>query len=612
MSEARIVGNRYRLGEVLGRGGMGEVLLAEDLQLRRSVAVKMLHAELLDHRDSRRRFEDEARAAARLTHPNVVGVYDIGEHRGAPYLVMERMDGPSLAAVLTRGPLPAERVRRLGLDVLGALAAAHAEGIVHRDIKPSNVLLTSLGDAKLADFGAAKSNRGSSHTVFGVVVGTPAYLAPERLAGEPASVSSDLYAVGVLLYEALSGRRPFSADSALRTLSEANWAELDRWYDGRPAEANLAAVIEQALDPIPSGRYRSAEEMAHALSQTSLERDVTPTEFLELSTLLREPGTEGPSPESGAPSDPTLYDRRANGTDRRGSEGERRHAAAPRARFDQSADPAADVLARHPGETDRQVANDAATGAAGPGPAAARSRSVGSASVGSASVGAAVARSAGARSADARSGGARSAGARSGVVGAVSVGAVSVGSTGVGGATVGEGGARRRGPRVLHDPAYRGDRRRLAVMVAAMAAMGLVITLAKTFDDSPAAAPITGAPLVQPAADTASRSPDPAAGSAISVAPPASATDPVSATSTPNPAPLTTAPPTAAPPTAAPPTAAPSTTASIAPPGSATAVATVPTSDPRTVASAGPAAAVNTLPPLLDAALDELEAVAAR
>ncbi len=541
MSEGRIVGNRYRLGEVLGRGGMGEVLLAEDLQLRRTVAVKMLHADLLDHRDTRRRFEDEARAAARLTHPNVVGVYDIGEHRGAPYLVMERMDGPSLAAVLTRGPLPAERVRRLGLDVLGALAAAHAEGIVHRDIKPSNVLLTSMGDAKLADFGAAKSNRGRSHTVFGVVVGTPAYLAPERLAGEAASTRSDLYSVGVLLYEALAGRRPFSADSALRALSAANRAELDRWYQGQPTEALLAAVIERAIEVDPAARYGSAAEMAHALSEPTGDHDLAPTEFLQLSTLFREPPRPDQESSDGEASDPTLFDRRATPDDRRGSVGERRHGADRRvgAQHDlhDLADSGADLDGRR--HSMREITDESA-GYTPTRPVAARSPL----------------------------------------------------------------------RRFLQDPAQQAERRRVGVILGAAVALGLSITLAKAFDDPPAAMPGAASPAAPIPAGPAGASLLIAndglngAQTAASVAPPSPGV-----TSVPSSAPPAATVP-AVPPTAtavAPPTTAPPAPATASPPP------TGPAANPSVPASVLPGVATaKPISPSLDRALADLEALAER
>ena len=184
-----ILDDRYEIGALIGRGGMGDVHRAIDHRLGREVAVKFLRADLAVQPTVRTRFEDEARSAARLTHPNVVLVLDSGEHDRVPYLVMECLSGHTLYDELVRGPVPPERARSIASDMLAALAAAHELGIVHRDVKPANILLTDDGRAKLADFGIAKSAEGLDHTLVGQVLGTPAYLAPERLAGKPATPS---------------------------------------------------------------------------------------------------------------------------------------------------------------------------------------------------------------------------------------------------------------------------------------------------------------------------------------------------------------------------------------------------------------------------------------
>jgi serine/threonine protein kinase len=254
LSEGSLLAGRYQLGPLLGVGGMGEVRAGRDLRLGRDVAVKVLRADLAARPEVRRRFEGEGRAAARLCHYHVVTVYDVGEQDGLPYLVMERVAGPSLAEEMLRGPMNPARVRRLGTDVLAALQAAHAVGIVHRDIKPGNVLLTTYGAAKVTDFGIAKAidegtTSGVDLTEAGQVIGTVAYMAPECLAGEPAAAASDLYSVGVILHEALTGRRPYpGAGPALG--------------DTDPA---LAAAIERALAARPQDRHPGAADMAAAL-----------------------------------------------------------------------------------------------------------------------------------------------------------------------------------------------------------------------------------------------------------------------------------------------------------------------------------------------------------
>ena len=262
-----VLDDRYRLGEVLGRGGMGEVRAGVDLRLGRQVAVKLLRPDMAAEPRVRERFEAEARAAASLNHVNVVAVYDTGEHEGIPYLVMERLPGRTLADELVEGPLPPERARRLGLEILAALETAHGAGIVHRDIKPGNVLFTAGGTAKLADFGIAKSTEGLDLTTTGMLLGTPAYLAPERVAGEPATPRSDLYAVGVLLYEALTGQKPFAAETPLalaNAIQRERAPALSEVCPGVPA--SLARAVERAMAKDPRRRFRTATQMAVALA----------------------------------------------------------------------------------------------------------------------------------------------------------------------------------------------------------------------------------------------------------------------------------------------------------------------------------------------------------
>ena len=245
---------------------MAEVRDGWDIRLERPVAVKLLHPVFTTQPDNRMRFEVEARAAAALNHPHIVSVHDSGEHAGTPYIVMERLSGQTLADVIARGPLPQPQVRSILDDVLSALAVAHASGILHRDIKPANILFSASGDTKVADFGIAKS-AGTAHTLTGQIVGTMAYLSADRIAGRPATVADDLYAVGVVGYEALAGRRAFPQE---------NLAELVRAVaEGTPpplavlrpdVDPALAAVIERAMARDPGWQFGSADEMRAALA----------------------------------------------------------------------------------------------------------------------------------------------------------------------------------------------------------------------------------------------------------------------------------------------------------------------------------------------------------
>src|SRR5215469_4559953 len=205
-----LLAGRYRLDEPLASGGAGQVWRAVDLVLERPVAVKLLRPEAAAEPDAHARFRAEARHASRLSHPGVAQVYDYGDSSPAeaPFLVMELVNGPSLAKVLAAGPLDPGQTMDLIAQVSAGLHAAHAAGLVHRDIKPANLLITADGQVKITDFGIAHV-RGVPLTATGILVGTPAYLAPERAAGGPATPASDLYSLGVVGYECLTGAPPF-------------------------------------------------------------------------------------------------------------------------------------------------------------------------------------------------------------------------------------------------------------------------------------------------------------------------------------------------------------------------------------------------------------------
>ncbi len=262
---------RYDLDSRIATGGMGEVWRATDALLEREVAVKILKAEYADDPLFRTRFETEARHAAALDHPNVASVFDYGELPPAdgsrtprPFLVMELVPGQPLSALLRGGePMPPDTAAGLVAQAADAVAAAHALDIVHRDIKPANLLVTPDGTVKITDFGIARAADGAALTATGQIVGTPQYLSPEQAEGLPATTASDIYALGVVLYEALAGRRPFDGDSpvtiALKHLRE----EPPALDDNVPS--HLREVVAAALAKDPGARIVSAAAFARAL-----------------------------------------------------------------------------------------------------------------------------------------------------------------------------------------------------------------------------------------------------------------------------------------------------------------------------------------------------------
>lgn len=273
--ETNVVAGRYELGRPLGRGGASEVFAAHDRRLDRTVAIKCFDSRAWPTADGRTRFDAEGRLAAAVNHPNVVHVYDIGVDGDRPYIVMECLPGSTLSDALEAGPLPVARACDVIVDVLHGLGAAHAAGVVHRDLKPSNVLFDAEGNAKVGDFGIATSSELSDLTATGIVVGTPAYLAPERVSGERATVRSDLYAVGVMAYEALTGARPFSAESPIALAYAIHHGAPVTIRDLRPAvPETVAASVMHAMERQPADRYANADQFARALTNRDGARTV--------------------------------------------------------------------------------------------------------------------------------------------------------------------------------------------------------------------------------------------------------------------------------------------------------------------------------------------------
>jgi serine/threonine-protein kinase len=277
-SDERVIAGRYRLGSVLGRGGMGRVYTAEDQHLGRPVAVKLLRDDLSADPPTRQRFEREALLAARVGHPHIVTIYDTGEDDGVPFIVMELLPGRNLADEIASGPLRADRLHQVAREVLSAMDAAHRHGVLHRDIKPSNVLIAANAQVKVTDFGIAKTTDDLSQTT--ALLGTAAYLAPERLAGHPATIASDLFSFGVVLYESATGSNPFAAATPLATVHAITHGTIAPLASIRPdLDAPFMRAVERAMQKDPAQRFESAQGMADALDNrrpaTEMDQDST-------------------------------------------------------------------------------------------------------------------------------------------------------------------------------------------------------------------------------------------------------------------------------------------------------------------------------------------------
>lgn len=264
---------RYKVEEMLGQGGMSAVYRASDPNLKRPVAVKLIHNHLSSDPEFVRRFELEAAAVAQLRHPNIVQVYDYNQDGADCYMVLEYIPGGSLQAQLSRLNnaglrLPLERVVKLGLQICAALDYAHQRGMIHRDVKPANVLLNGDDQAILTDFGVVKMLAGEQHTASGALVGTASYMAPEQIRGLPFDHRVDLYSLGVMLYEPVTGRCPFESESTMSLmLMHLNEPVPDVRQFNPQVPPALQAVIETALAKDPAGRFASAAEMSAALTR---------------------------------------------------------------------------------------------------------------------------------------------------------------------------------------------------------------------------------------------------------------------------------------------------------------------------------------------------------
>jgi serine/threonine-protein kinase len=275
--EPRVLAGRYRLIAPQGEGGMATVWRAMDEQIGREVAVKILRPQFVADPGFAARFRNEARAAGTLSHPNVVQVYDFGTdaEAGDQYIVMQLVDGEDLASVLReRGPLPVDEAVEVGASVADALGAAHQSGLVHRDVKPGNILLTPGGRTLVTDFGISRAVAEASMTVTGTTIGSVHYFSPEQAAGEEVGPASDIYALGIVVYEMLSGRRPFEGDSAAGVaLKRLNEAPPPLSTPEHPVPPPLEAVVMKALARDPAQRYPDADAFSRALRGWRSEAD---------------------------------------------------------------------------------------------------------------------------------------------------------------------------------------------------------------------------------------------------------------------------------------------------------------------------------------------------
>ena len=277
---------RYALGEKLGAGGMGVVYYAQDSQLGRKVAVKMLPALYAADPHAVRRFEQEARAAAALNHPGILSVYDSGVHHGSPYLVTELLEGTTLRQCMEKQRLPIDSAVRYAVEIALGLAAAHERGIVHRDIKPENLFVTTADTIKILDFGLAKLTQAPNAsqsllamtrdgTMPNLVLGTLGYMAPEQARGQELDYRADIFSFGCVLFEMLEGRPAFVRDTPADTISAVlnDPPPAVTRSSERPMPASLHHILRRCLEKNPGARFQSASDLAFALSDFGHARD---------------------------------------------------------------------------------------------------------------------------------------------------------------------------------------------------------------------------------------------------------------------------------------------------------------------------------------------------
>jgi eukaryotic-like serine/threonine-protein kinase len=264
----------FEILAMIGRGGMGEVYRARDVRLKRDVAIKTLPSGFATDRDRITRFEREARSASALNHPNIVSVHDVGTEGGVSFIVSELVDGETLAQIIQRAPIPLRKLIEVSTQICDGLAAAHAAGVIHRDLKPGNIMLTNDGRVKILDFGLARQDqsRGVDSTTMeashpGVIMGTPGYMSPEQVRGEPTDARSDIFSLGVILYEMASGKRAFPGTSSVEVMNSILKDEPPELPPSSPPE--LDRIVRRCIEKQPSRRFQSAADLGFALRTLS-------------------------------------------------------------------------------------------------------------------------------------------------------------------------------------------------------------------------------------------------------------------------------------------------------------------------------------------------------
>src|SRR5678815_679923 len=299
--------SHYRIGSKIAAGGMGEVYRAHDARLDREVAIKLLPADVALDEERLRRFEQEAKATSALNHPNILTVYDIGDHDGSPFIVAELLDGEELRQRLDAGPVPLRKVIEYAQQIVSGLAAAHEKGIVHRDLKPENLFITKDDRVKILDFGLAKlrsspgEQSGSEDatrkaiTNPGVVMGTVGYMSPEQVRGQVTDHRSDIFSFGAILHEMITGRRAFRRETMAETMSAILKEEPEELIQSNPnLSPALDRIVRRCLEKKPERRFQSTSDLGFALESLSAPSSSTGSSTIGLPDVAAEP--ESPKP----------------------------------------------------------------------------------------------------------------------------------------------------------------------------------------------------------------------------------------------------------------------------------------------------------------------------